>query len=316
VALDFDRLCAYDPLSVGARGGAIAHQQRRYFVLDVFTDAPLQGNSLAVFADARELSSELMQRLARELNLSETAFVLAPTAGGDARVRIFTPARELPFAGHPVLGSAVLIAAALGRSELTLETGSGPVAVKLDGDDGAPRSGVMAQPIPRRQPFARGTELLAALGVQRSELPLEAYDNGPLHVLVALQSERAVAMLAPDMRALAALGPAVVSCFAGAGRRWKTRVFAPAEGVAEDPATGSAAGPLAVHLATHGRIAFGEQIEIRQGAELERPSLLRARAVGSRERVERVEVGGSAVIVACGEFATPGATSRPERQGL
>ena len=102
--------------------------------------------------------------------------------------------------------------------------------------------------------------------------------------------------------------PAVlgVNCFAGSGRSWKTRMFAPSGGVPEDPATGSAAGPLAVHLARHGRIALGEEIEIAQGAEIGRPSTLYARAEGSPERVERVEVGGSAVIVARGEFRLPG----------
>ena len=92
------------------------------------------------------------------------------------------------------------------------------------------------------------------------------------------------------------------NCFAGSGGRWKTRMFAPAHGVVEDPATGSAAGPLAVHLARHGRIAFGDEIEIRQGAEIGRPSILYARVEGSPDSIERVEVGGSAVVVAQGEY--------------
>jgi trans-2,3-dihydro-3-hydroxyanthranilate isomerase len=93
-----------------------------------------------------------------------------------------------------------------------------------------------------------------------------------------------------------------VSCFAGTGSRWKVRMFAPGAGVVEDPATGSAAGPLAVHLARHGRIGFGDEIEISQGIEIGRPSTLYARADGSADELERVEVGGSAVIVARGEF--------------
>jgi trans-2,3-dihydro-3-hydroxyanthranilate isomerase len=121
-------------------------------------------------------------------------------------------------------------------------------------------------------------------------------------VYVVLDGEHAVAALSPDLRALGALGELNVSCAAGSGGSWKSRMFAPALGVPEDPATGSAAGPLAVHLARHGRIAFGQEIEIRQGAEIGRPSLLRARAVGSADAIERVEVGGSAVIVARGEF--------------
>ena len=112
-----------------------------------------------------------------------------------------------------------------------------------------------------------------------------------------------MAALRPDLTRLAEL-PAVigVNCSAGSGSHWKTRMFAPAGGVAEDPATGSAAGPLALHLARHGRIAFGDEIEITQGVEIGRPSKLYARVDGSSERVERVEVGGSAVVVARGEF--------------
>ncbi len=156
--------------------------------------------------------------------------------------------------------------------------------------------------MPTVEPFARADELLAALGVERSELPVEVYDNGVKHVYVALASEDAVAALAPDMEVLSRLGVLGVNCFAGAGTRWKTRMFAPADGVAEDPATGSAAGPLACHLARHGRIAWGEQIEISQGAEMGRPSTLFATAHGGDGLIDRVEVGGSAVVVARGEF--------------
>ena len=145
-------------------------------------------------------------------------------------------------------------------------------------------------------------ELLHALGIERSLLPVEIYDNGPHHVYVAFESEEAVARLEPDLRGLQQLGAVEVNCFAGSGTSWKTRMFAPALGVPEDPATGSAAGPLALHLARHGLIAFGQEIEIRQGEEIGRPSLLYARAERSGERIERVEVGGSAVIVAAGDF--------------
>src|SRR5205823_13896797 len=131
-----------------------------------------------------------------------------------------------------------------------------------------------------------------------SELPVELYDNGARHVYVALRSEEEVAALAPDLARLRKLDVLGTNCFAGSGARWKTRMFAPGAGVPEDPATGSAAGPLAVHLARHGRIDFGQEIEIRQGVEVGRPSLLYARAAGSAQGLERVEVGGSAVIVA------------------
>jgi trans-2,3-dihydro-3-hydroxyanthranilate isomerase len=137
--------------------------------------------------------------------------------------------------------------------------------------------------------------------VQGSGLPVEAYRNGPRHVYVELASEAEVAGLSPDLRGLAELQIGV-SCFAGHGASWKTRMFAQFHGVYEDPATGSAAGPLAVHLARHGRIGFGEEIEIRQGEEIGRPSVLYARAEGTADRIERVLVGGSAVIVARGEY--------------
>jgi trans-2,3-dihydro-3-hydroxyanthranilate isomerase len=290
----------------------------RYVVLDVFTDTPLQGNQLAVFPDARAISATTMQPLARELNLSETVFVLSPEQGGDARIRIFTPSAELAFAGHPVLGTAITIGVERALVQVTLETGAGVVPVTLRGGGGgadgrsASRAeppagariayGSMRQPIPTWRRYEREAELLAALGVERSGLPVQAYVNGPRQVFVELDSEAAVAALEPDMRALAELGAVGANCFAGSGARWKTRNFAPGLGIAEDPATGSAAGPLAVHLARHGRIAFGEEIEIRQGAETGRPSLLRARASGTADAIERVEVSGAAVIVARGEF--------------
>src|SRR5438445_22683 len=297
-----DRLDACDALALARGGAPNAGAIRRYVVVDVFTEVPLEGNQLAVFTDARGLAPILMQRLARELKFSETVFVLPPADGGDARLRIFTPAVELPFAGHPVLGSAIVIGSALGRTSLTLETGLGPIALELRREGERILSGVMQQALPTWRPYEREAELLRALGVERSGLPVEAYENGPRHVYVELESERAVAALAPDMRALAELAPQGANCFAGSGRSWKTRMFAPGDGVPEDPATGSAAGPLAVHLSRHGRIGFGAEIEIRQGEEIGRPSLLRARADGSSERLERVEVGGAAVIVAAGEF--------------
>jgi trans-2,3-dihydro-3-hydroxyanthranilate isomerase len=227
-----------------------------------------------------------MQRLAREMNFAESTFVLPAEGGGDARIRIFTPAHELPFAGHPVLGSAVVVGEALASDLVRLETGLGMVPVELRREGGRVLSGRMQQPIPTWRPYEREAELLAALGVRRSRLPVIAYKNGPLHVYVELESEAEVAALRPDLTALAGLADVGANCFAGSGKRWKTRMFAPAHGVAEDPATGSAAGPLALHLARHGRIAFGDEIEIRQGAEIQRPSLLRARVIGSADRGE------------------------------
>jgi trans-2,3-dihydro-3-hydroxyanthranilate isomerase len=276
----------------------------RYVVADVFTDTALEGNQLAVFTDAREIPEEQLQRLAKEMNFSETVFVYTPEAGGHARIRIFTPVSELPFAGHPVLGTAFVLAGPLQLPEIRLETGMGIVPVVLDRDQsGHIVFGRMSQPIPTVRPFERGDELLAALGAEGSELPLELYESGGRNIYGLLPDEDAVAAVEPDLAAVGRImGDIHANCSAGSGTRWKTRMFAPGDGVPEDPATGSAAGPLAVHLARHGRIPFGEQIEISQGVEIGRPSRLYARVEGTPEQVERVEVGGSAVVVARGEF--------------
>jgi trans-2,3-dihydro-3-hydroxyanthranilate isomerase len=273
----------------------------RFVIADVFTDRPLSGNQLAVFTDARAIPEEMLQPLAKEMGFSEKVFVLPPEAGGHARIRIFTPAAELPFAGHPVLGTAFALAAPLQLVEIRLETGAGIVPITLEREGARISFGRMQQPIPEHEPFAAAEQLQELLGV-RSQLPVELYHLGPGHVYLELGSEQEVATLEPDFGALARLTDAGVNCFAGTGLQWKNRMFAPASGVAEDPATGSAAGPLAIHLARHGRIGFGEEIEISQGAEIGRPSKLYARADGSVERIEGVEVGGSAVIVARGEF--------------
>jgi trans-2,3-dihydro-3-hydroxyanthranilate isomerase len=274
----------------------------RYVIADVFTDTPLEGNPVAVFTDAGDLSSELMQRIAREMNLSETVFVLPGDGDADARIRIFTPSTELLFAGHPTLGTALILGEPTDKDMITLATGAGLVAVRFERADGRITAGRMRQPIPTWEPYEHADRLLEALGVSASQLPVEAYRNGPRHVFLVLTSEQTVAALEPDMTALGKLPDIGVSCVAGSGTRWKSRMFAPAYGVAEDPATGSAAGPLALHLARHGRIAFGQEIEIHQGAEIGRPSTLYARVEGTGDQVDTVEVAGSAVVVANGEL--------------
>jgi trans-2,3-dihydro-3-hydroxyanthranilate isomerase len=280
-------------------------QALRYVVVDVFTDRPLTGNQLAVFTDARGLAAEMMQALARELKLAESTFVFPAEGGGHAKIRIFTPQTELPFAGHPTLGTAFVLAAPLQLGEIRLETDAGIVPVLLEREGARIIFGRMAQPIPAIEPYEAEAELLDALGVKCSELPVELYDVGARHVFVSLASEADVRALEPDLARLARLPMAAVNCFAGSGTRWKTRMFWPASGVDEDAASGSAAGPLALHLARHGRIAFGDEIEISQGAEIGRPSTLFARVEGTAEQVELVEVGGSAVTVARGEFRLP-----------
>jgi trans-2,3-dihydro-3-hydroxyanthranilate isomerase len=234
-----------------------------YVLCDVFTDRPLTGNALAVFTDASELSDAQMQALAREMNLSESSFVVPPSVDADAGVR-------MRFAG--------------------VAEGAG--------------FGWMTQPLPKREPFAQVPELFTALGVGYASLPVELYDNGPRYVLVELETPAEVAGLSPDLSRLAALGSLAFVVFARSGERWKVRVFAPGEGIPEDPATGAAAGALAAHLTRHGRVAFASEFLIEQGAEISRPSTLHARAFGDTEQLALVEVGGSAIIVARGEFTT------------
>lgn len=272
-----------------------------YVVADVFTDVPLEGNPTAVFVDSQGLSPERMQQIAHEMHLSETVFVLPAERDGDVRVRIFTPVNELPFAGHPTLGTALVLGESGSAAQIRMETAMGTVPFDLERtDDGRVGSVRMWQPIPTWEPYDRAGELLAGLGLASSTQPIEVYCNGPRHVFVGLESVDALSALAPDQRVLARLPDVAANCFAGAGSRWRLRMFSPAYGVAEDAATGSAAGSLAVHLARHGLIGFGDEIEIRQGVEIGRPSTMWARAAGTSRRLESVRVGGSAVVVARG----------------
>jgi trans-2,3-dihydro-3-hydroxyanthranilate isomerase len=277
----------------------------RYVVCDVFTNRALTGNQLAVFTDARAIPEATLPLLAREMNFSETVFVYPASAGGHASIRIFTPGRELPFAGHPVLGAAFVLGGPLQLETIVLETGIGLVPVALQREGPKIVFGRMTQPIPKVEPVPEAGAIMAGLGGVKPVLPVERYVNGPRHLMVNVESPDQVARLTPDFAALARATSDGVSCFAGRGRSWKTRMFAPGHGINEDPATGSAAGPLACHLMRHGVIAPGEEIEIAQGAEIGRPSTLYARATGTRDTIATVEVGGCAVTVARGEFRLP-----------
>jgi trans-2,3-dihydro-3-hydroxyanthranilate isomerase len=279
-------------------------QSFNYVVCDVFTDRPLTGNQLAVFTDARRLTPETMQALACEMRFSETVFVLPAEKGGHARIRTFTPRREIPFGGHPTLGSAYVLATPLQLDEVRLETGAGIIPVRFLRDGHRIQFAWMTQQVPTLQEFTKRDALLEALGIPNSDLPVELYDNGFLHVFVKLPTVDAVRRLSPHVSALAKL-PCGINVFAGGGTQYKTRMFAPFAGVVEDPATGSAAGALAVHLLRHGEISYGQEITIEQGAEIGRPSKLYARVDGKPGKIESVHVGGSAVIVARGEFRIP-----------
>ena len=270
----------------------------RYVVVDVFTDVPLQGNQVAVFTDAREIPDERLQQLARETNLSETTFVYPAESDGHVRMRIFTPSTELPFAGHPTLGTAFALAGPLQLVEIRIETAAGTIPIVLEREGARIAFGRMQQPAPTIEPFDQVDALRAALGGVEPELPVELYDNGVPHVLFTLGSVEEVAALQPDIGAIERLGRYGINCFAATGARVKTRMFGPGLGMNEDPATGSAAGPIALHLARHDRVPFGTELEIVQGEEIRRRSVLYATA----HSAEQIEVGGSAVVVARGEF--------------
>ena len=274
----------------------------RYTVVDAFTDTPLQGNPVAVFFDAGDITAERMQRIAREMNLSEVTFVLSPERGGDAHIRIFTPVNELPFAGHPLLGTAIALGETVTADRLSLETAMGVIPVQLERAGGKVTGVQMVQPVPTWTEFDRTAELLAALGVPDPELPVEIYSNGPRHVFVGLASLAELSLVSPDHRALATFPDMAANCFAGSGTSWRIRMFSPAYGVTEDAATGSAAGPLAIHLARHGRTGFGQWIDIHQGVEMGRPSLMRAQADWADGRVTTVRVAGAGVPIARGQI--------------
>ncbi|MHC0433535.1 PhzF family phenazine biosynthesis protein [Streptomyces sp. O3] len=273
-----------------------------YVVVDAFAQERLHGNPVAVFFDSDDLSADLMQRIAREMNLSETTFVLRPRNGGDARIRIFTPVNELPFAGHPLLGTAAALGERVEGDTLRLETAMGTIPFELDREDGRVTSARMRQPVPTWEPFDRADELLAALGVAESTLPVEVYHNGPRHVFVGLESVAALSALHPDHRALTAFDDLAANCFAGTGSQWRSRMFSPAYGVVEDAATGSAAGPLVIHLLRHKALTHGRHVEIAQGVDIGRPSRMRARVEGTGADITGVEVGGDCVITARGSL--------------
>ena len=273
-------------------------EQYHYVVADVFTETPLKGNPVAVFTNARGLETEQMQKIANEMHLSETVFVCPAKNGGDVLVRIFTPVNELPFAGHPTLGTAIVLGERLESNRILMETGMGMVPFLLVRDaDGIVRSAAMQQPIPEWEAYDRADDVLLALGLNASDLPVDIYRNGPRHAFVGCGSIERLSALKPDYRILDSLPDVAINCFAGSGSYWRMRMFSPAYGVFEDAATGSAAGPLAIHLARHGRIDLEQPIEILQGVEIGRPSIMRARIFASGGEIQVVEVSGAAVII-------------------
>ena len=297
--------------------------QLEYHLLDVFTDRQFGGNPLAVFPQAPpDLSPTLMQQIAKELNLSETTFVLPPEDRTLAhRLRIFTPAAELPMAGHPTVGAAYALAhlgffGQLGaRTTIVFELGVGPIEVTLHADrQGKPSEIWMRQPIPQfGQIYADRRAIAAMLALDESDLrpdaPLQVLSSGlpflyaPVATLAAmariqLRQDRWVALLAgSEAQNVFVMTTETVE----AESTVHSRMFAPALGVAEDPATGSASGPLAAYLLRYG-LADASDMVSEQGFEMGRPSFIRMRVERSGGVITGVAVGGSCVMLGRGSL--------------
>jgi trans-2,3-dihydro-3-hydroxyanthranilate isomerase len=309
----------------------------RFIQLDVFTDKAFTGNALAVFPEAEGLSDDEMMQIAREMNLSETVFVLHPDAGRLEvlrRLRIFTPVREIPFAGHPVVGTWNALARegvapppedGTGRQRIFHEVGIGVLPVEIEFRDGQPVEVVMTQGafeiIDEIDDAGEQAEVARALGLAREDLdenlPIQVITTGlscmavPIRSLADLRRCRINATLLADVytrhgatgchaftRETIEVGPS----------RAHARFFAPADNIPEDPATGSACGALGAYLVHHGALTLEPQngrykFVIEQGDFIHRPSRINLDVKGQKGRVEEVKVGGPSVVVARGEVA-------------
>lgn len=292
---------------------------------DVFTNEPLTGNQLAVFLDGRGVPAARMQALAREMNFSESTFILPPEAAGtDVRVRIFTPAGELPMAGHPTIGSAFALAHAgvirPGTSRVVFGLGIGPTPVDLEWEDSRLRFAWMTQlnaafdpPVEDRAGAA------AAIGLTLDDvapgLPVQQVSCGVPYMLVPLCNQAAVDRAEFNPGAfrtfIASSAMTPDACFflfavspPGSTETAYSRMFAPGFGITEDPATGSASGPLGCYLLRHDLVTrdAARRIVSRQGVAMGRPSRIHISIGTTDGNITEVKVGGEAVLVATGEM--------------
>ena len=282
--------------------------------VDVFTDRALTGNALAVFLDGRGLSTEQMQALARETNLSETTFILPGDAAAEktrgVRVRIFTVQEELPFAGHPTLGTAFVLRGQSGASEVQLDLNVGSVPVRFTGEPSQPAFGEMTQKNPEfgaihdLEAVARLTGLSAA--DFDDSAPIQTVSTGVPFTIVALRSLKTLQNLRLDLNGSAEyLARSGGKFFYFVSRETvdpKARLHARMIFYnGDDPATGSAAGCCSAWMVAHGVAASEEQVLIEQGLEVHRPSSIFVRAKKQDNQVANVRVGGNCVEVLRGE---------------
>jgi len=285
--------------------------------LDVFTDAKFAGNQLAVIMDARGLSDAEMQTITREFNLSETTFVLPPEdPANTARVRIFTLGYEMPFAGHPTVGTAIAIARARNLSgEVKLELNTGVFPVRLDMSGPAPFAEFCNPNLPVEQGAVPSAEVLeAALGlpqgaVDRNRHRPRSISAGAVYVYVCaeLEAVRAARLNSSAFDALGFDQTVGVYLYAAGGEAsdadYHARMFAPTAGIAEDPATGSAAAALPGQIARAETLSDGEhRWVIEQGFEIGRPSRIIATVETANGAVTSVRIGGAAVPVQTGQI--------------
>ena len=287
---------------------------RDYLLLDVFTDRLFGGNQLAVFTDARGLSTETMQAVARELNLSETVFVLPAEAGGDHRLRIFTPGMELPFAGHPTIGAAIALAGATSASSISFEEAAGLVPVALDASGPGIRAMLTSPKLPEPVPADLSVEDAAALlGLSAPALVSapSAYSAGVPFLFVPVASPAALDAVTLDLarwrQHLAnTAAPHVVALWMDdwqCGLDVHMRMFAPLMGIAEDPATGAAAAACAGLLVHRQRpVDRTRRWTVHQGHAMGRPSTIFLEADIEGGGLDAVRVGGGAVVVGHGSL--------------
>ena len=290
--------------------------KRRYVTLDVFTERRFAGNPLAVVLDTDDLDTEAMQAIANEFNLPETVFVLAPeNADHRARLRIFTPKRELPFAGHPTVGTAVLLAVRGDKKvrEFVLEEQVGRIRCRVTPREGGGEASFTLPAAPQRVASPPDNDVIAAaLGLNRDEIGFDdigpsCWSAGNPFLFVPLRNLEAVRKASPDLARFAALPADHAAMFVFTretvekGHDFHARMFAPRMGIIEDPATGSAAAAFAGLLGRFGGYGDGEHtVAIEQGYEMGRPSLIRLGMTIVVGQFTAVTVGGSAVIVAEG----------------